>query len=369
MISIIGEEINMKKITLFVLTMSLALIAGCSKGPFKKVDTSEPLIKVNTAVITQNTFDETFENGIKNLPIAGKNIDIKNPKNKFMYLIYKDRTVKELIVKELINQEAQKRKISVTDKDVNKTIDEIAQKLGGKDKLESSLTLNNIKKEDLINNIKMDLVTKKLIENVAGNLSASDKEIKDFYEKNKTSKFTNPDLVRASHILINTQDTDIKRAKSNAEKILTEVKANPANFDAIAKKNSEDVTTAPKGGDLGFFSKKDMVPAFAKAAFSMTPGTISGIVKTQFGFHIIKVTDRKKAGLIPFAEVKSDIGIYLSDRKKITVMQKLIEGAKNSAKIEYVDAQYNPDSIAKEIKEIEKNKKMGLTGMPPVAAK
>jgi len=359
----------MKKLTLSILTLSLALIAGCSKGPLQQADTSKPIIKVNSAVITQNMFDKALGNSINSSPLAGKTTDIKNPENKFMYLIYKDKTINELIVKELINQEAQKRKITVTDKDVNKTIDEISQKLGGKDKLESSLTLNNIKMEDLITNIKMDLTAKKLIENVAGNTSASDKDIKDFYEQNKAAKFTNPDLVRASHILISTQDTDAKIAKAKAERILAEVKANPTSFEVSAQKSSEDPTSAPKGGDLGFFGKKDMVPSFSAAAFSTTPGTISGIVKTQFGFHIIKVTDRKKAGIVPFAEVKGDIGKYLTDREKITVMQKLIEGAKTSAKIEYLDAQYNPNTISEEIKTMAKNKKMGLTGMPPVAAK
>jgi len=359
----------MKKFTLFVLTMSMALIAGCSKIPFQQLDTSKPIIKVNSAVITQKMYDKAFETGINNSPLAGKKMDIKDPQNKFIYLICKDRAVNDLIIRELINQESQKRKISVNDKDVNKTIDEIAQKLGGKDKLEASLASNHVKKEDLVSNIKMDLTVRKLIESVAGNIVISDKESKDFYEKNKASKFTNPDIVRASHILISTDGNDAKKAKAKAEKILASVKTNPANFEEIAKKSSEDPTTAPKGGDLGFFGRKDMVPAFSKVAFTITPGTISGIVQTQFGFHIIKVTDRKKAGVVPFAEVKNDIGKFLAEGKKMKVMRELIEGAKNSAKIVYMDPQYDTNKISQEIKGMLKNKKMGLMGMPPAAVK
>lgn len=363
----------MKKFTLLFMTMALALTAGCSNGTFKQVDNSKPIIKINSAVITQNMFDKTLASGMNSSPLAGKGMDVNNPQNKFMYLIFKNKTVNELIIKELINQEAQKRKIEVTEKDVNNALAEIAEKLGGKDKLESSLTLNNIKMEDLKSNIQMDIMTRKLVENVAGNVNTSDKEINDFYQKNKASKFTNPDLVRASHILISTSETgtgnkaDVAKAQAKAEKILAQIKANPGSFNELASKNSEDPTSAVKGGDLGFFGKKDMVPEFAKTAFSLTPGTVSGLVKTQFGFHIIKVTDRKKAGITPLAEVKSEIDKYLSERKKITVMQKMIEGAKNSAKIEYLDAQYNPNTITEEIKTMAKTKKMGLMGMPPAA--
>jgi len=355
----------MKKLALLFVTMSLALTAGCSKGPVKQADTSKPIIKINSSVITQNMFDKTLQSAISSSPFAVKGMDVSNPKNKFMYMIYKDRTVNELIVKEIINQEANKRKISVTDKDIDKGVDEIAAKLGGRDKMETSLTLNNIKMDDLKNNIKMDITVRKLIENIAGNVKISDKEAKNFYESNKAAKFTNPDQVRASHILISTDtNSNAKNAQAKAEKILAEVKANPSKFSEIASKNSDDPTSAQRGGDLGFFSKKDMVPAFSKAAFSMTPGTISGLVKTQFGFHIIKVTDRKNAGITPFSDVKDEITKYLTDRKKITVMQKLIDSAKSTAKIVYLDPQYNPNTITEEIKKMAKQKNLGLMGMP-----
>jgi peptidyl-prolyl cis-trans isomerase C len=107
-----------------------------------------------------------------------------------------------------------------------------------------------------------------------------------------------------------------------------------------------------------------MVPEFSKAAFSMTPGTISDLVKTQFGYHIIKATDRKKAGITPFNEVKGDITKYLSDRKKFTVMQKLIDGARNTAKVVYVDPQYNPTNVTEEIKKMAKSKNINIMGKP-----
>jgi parvulin-like peptidyl-prolyl isomerase len=358
----------MKKVTLGIMTVSLALMAGCSKGSFAPVDTSKQIIKVNSGVITENMYNKSFQQAINSSPLAGKGLDAADSKNQFLSLIFKNRVVNELIIKELIYQEAQKRKIEVSNKEIDKTIEEIADKLGGKAKLESTMTLNNVKMEDLKNNIKLDILTKKLVENVAGEIKPAEKELKAFYDKNKESKFSNPDLVRASHILISTPDmtnkTEVKTAQAKAEKILAEVKAHPEKFSEIAQKNSDDPGSAEKGGDLSFFKKGDMVPEFSKVAFSLKPGTVSEIVKTQYGFHIIKVTDRKKAGVVPFVEVKAEIGKYIADTHKIKVMQKMLEASRNTAKIVYLDPQYDPKKISDDIQTMAKQNKIGKQGMP-----
>lgn len=374
----------MKKFAVGFLTISLALLVGCSKGVnvSKEIDSSKPVIKVNQAVITQNMVDKILESVVGGTFLGQKNIDMKDPKNKFVYLIYKDKIVNELIVRELINQEAQKRNIKVSNEEVNKVIDGIAQKLGGKSKMEDTLAANNINKNDFINNIKMDLLTKKLVDNVAINTVVSDQDAKKFYDANKSTKFTYSDEVRAQHILISGSESDIKakieagnpklppaqidkkvqeemsKIKAKAEKVLAEVKANSLAFNDFAKKYSEDPTSAPKGGDLGFFSKNQMVPAFSQAAFSLTPGQISGLVKTDFGYHIIRVVDRKKAGVTPFNELKPEIKQYLTDQNKMQRLQKIIESAKNTANITYLDAQYNPKNLQDEIKALVKSKQI-----------
>ena len=109
------------------------------------------------------------------------------------------------------------------------------------------------------------------------------------------------------------------------------------------------------GGDLGFFAKEEMVEPFSKAAFSMKPNTISGIVKTPYGYHIIMVTDRQKAGVEPFDKVKDEIKDFLTNQEKVKVLQQFVETLKNNAKIEYNDPSFNPKEIQKAMKEQAKN--------------
>lgn len=93
-----------------------------------------------------------------------------------------------------------------------------------------------------------------------------------------------------------------------------------------------------------------MVDAFSNAAFSMKPNTISGIVKTSYGYHIIMVTDRKAAGQDSFEKVKPEIILYLENQKKVNVLEKFIESLKKNAKIEYVNKDYNPTDIQSALK-------------------
>ena len=119
----------------------------------------------------------------------------------------------------------------------------------------------------------------------------------------------------------------------------------------MAKENSDDTASAVKGGDLGFFTAKEMVPEFSKAAFAMKPNTVSDKpVQTQFGYHIIMVTDRAAAGQTPYEKVKNDIKGYLENQKQIEMIDNLTESLKKNAKIEYVNQEFDPSYVKKEVK-------------------
>ena len=107
-------------------------------------------------------------------------------------------------------------------------------------------------------------------------------------------QYSTPEQVRASHILLKTEGKDDAAVKKQAEDLLAQIKKG-ASFEELAKKNSQDEASAAKGGDLDFFNKGQMVPEFDKAAFSLPLGQLSDLVKTSFGYHIIKVTERKPA--------------------------------------------------------------------------
>ena len=123
---------------------------------------------------------------------------------------------------------------------------------------------------------------------------------------NGIDQYTTPEQVRASHILLKTEGKDDAAVKAKAEEILTQARAG-ADFADLAKKNSEDDASAKNGGDLDYFGRGRMVPEFDAAVFAMAPGQISDLVKTQYGYHIIKLVDKKTATTRTLAEVRQQI--------------------------------------------------------------
>ena len=135
--------------------------------------------------------------------------------------------------------------------------------------------------------------------------------------------------------------------KAKAEAILAEVKKNPDNFAKIAEQKSDDKGSAARGGELGFFPKEAMVKEFADAAFAMKPNTISDVVQSNFGYHIIKVTDRMEAGVTPYGKVKDNLRFYLETQQQIAVLKKLTTKLMQSADIKYIDPSYDPARLVK----------------------
>lgn len=130
-------------------------------------------------------------------------------------------------------------------------------------------------------------------------------DLERLYNQN-IEQYSTPEQIRASHILLKTEGKDEAAVKAKAEGILQLAKGG-ADFADLAKKNSEDTSNAASGGDLDFFGRGRMVPEFDTAAFALQPGQISDLVKTQFGYHIIKMTDKKPAVVRTLAEVKDQL--------------------------------------------------------------
>lgn len=155
----------------------------------------------------------------------------------------------------------------------------------------------------------------------------TDKEAKALYEK-ETSKIKPQDEIRARHILVKTEE--------EAKAVAAELKKG-AKFEEVAKAKSAG-PSAPRGGDLGYFTKDKMVPEFAKVAFNMKKGQVSAPVKTEFGWHIIRIEDRRKQTLQNFDAIKTRI-------RNVLLRQKVAELAltlRKKAKIEYVDPDAKP---------------------------
>ena len=356
-----------RTVKLLALMLFVAIVfTGCG------LKNKDAIVKVNNHVITQGDYDELFKQTVKNPALQMFGLDDKKiDKKSFMYLMIKDKVVNELIVRTLIEDEVEKRGIKVSNKDAEAALNKAIAQVGSKAKFNEILKQYGVSlaefKRDLVEEVKM----KKLVD-MLEKVTVTEADAKKYYNQN-LSKFKYPDKVRASHILIAANEEEMKDAikadsknaqlsdtelkamvdKQMAEKlkkaneVLAQVQKNQSEFAKIAKENSEDIESAKQGGDLGFFAQQEMVEPFAKAAFAMKPNTISGIVKTPYGYHIIMVTDRKAAGQDSFEKVKSDIMLYLENEKKVKVLENFIESLKKTAKIEYVNEDYNPTDIQK----------------------
>jgi len=170
---------------------------------------------------------------------------------------------------------------------------------------------------------------------IAPTITVSEEEIRKFYEQNP-GKFHRDEQIRVSHILIgadNKAGSEAKKAaRDKAEKLHTDL-VNGADFATLAKEHSAD-SSSKQGGDLGFFGKGKMVPQFEQAAFALQPGAISDVVETQFGFHIIKMVERKKAEDISLSEARNKIEGYLKAQKTNTAIEVFVGESRNKAKID-----------------------------------
>ena len=159
----------------------------------------------------------------------------------------------------------------------------------------------------------------------------SEAEVKAWYEGHQ-DQYSQPEERRASHILLTTGNGDKDKVKAEAEALLAELQKNPAQFAELARKRSQDPGSASKGGDLGFFARGMMVKPFEEAAFSLKEGEMSGLVESDFGFHIIRLTGIKAAQVKPFAEVKGQIE---ADLKRQGAARAFAEAAENFANLVY----------------------------------
>ena len=156
------------------------------------------------------------------------------------------------------------------------------------------------------------------MDGVAAQIAVSDADIKSYYEQNG-KRYTVDEQRRASHILIkvdkNASDSEKAAAKAKAEKLLAQVRKNPAEFGKLAKENSDDSGSAEHNGDLDFFSKGMMVKPFEEAAYRLKPGEISDLVQSEFGYHIIQLTAVKPAAAKTLDDVKSEIATEIKRQK------------------------------------------------------
>lgn len=207
-----------------------------------------------------------------------------------------------MISNKVVDLEADKEKVKVTDKEIKAELDKMVEQYGGQDTFNMLLAQNGLTEDVFKEQIEQNLKVTKILE---PSIEITDDEIKTYFEDNKAS-FDTPEQVEASHILVE----DEKTAKEVKKKI-----DEGGDFAELAKEYSTDTQTAENGGELGYFSTGQMVEAFDKAAFAMEVDEISDPVKTDYGYHIIKVTGKKEAKEATLEDSKEQIKEALLEQK------------------------------------------------------
>ena len=242
-----------------------------------------------------------------------------------------------VILYKLLASEAKTRGITVTPEEVTERIGQIKSQFPNEAEFQKELAKRHTTMAELQEDQRRDILNLKTIEaEVAPRLTVTPQELDAFYQQNP-DRFQEPEQVRASHILISVaQDAtpEAKQAaKAEADGILKRVKAGE-DFAALAKAHSKDPGSAQAGGDLNFFPKEQMVPEFSNAAWALKPGEISDVVQSQFGYHIIKLTERRAGRTVPLAEVKDRLEEFLKQRKQQELIQQYLLGLKSKYRVE-----------------------------------
>ncbi len=298
-------------------TLVIAIILAISIGLNGCAQNEEGLVaKVNGEGITQEEYDidfQVYKNIYEKQLGEGALSEIGSDGKTFESSLKQD-VLDKLIVEKLIIQEATKKDITVTDEEVEEKIDQLIASFGGEDKYEEFLEKSNIPKDYFKENTKREILIERHKGNFLEEESINEEEAEKYFNENKEDLT----ILKASHILVNNEE--------DGNKVLERLK-NGEDFSSVAVTESLDSTSAVKGGDLGYFVKGTfgLIPEFQEAAFNLEVGEISDLVKTEVGYHIIYLEDRKDT----FDDLKEQIVMLLKEQG----YAKHIQGLKDSAKI------------------------------------
>lgn len=306
--------------------LAIAMTACSSK--------KSPVATVNGADITLeqyentlNAYKVTFEN------MYGKDVWTQQVEgDKTRGDEFKEDILNRMVQDELIYQQAKAKNLIPSDKEVDKQYSEFKKSVGSDGDYIKSLEKAGITEKFLKEQMRKDVAVQNYNAEYMKNIKTSEADLNKYYNDNKEA--FRKEEVKASHILISTQDAkggelsekDKANKKKEAQDVLAKIKAGE-DFAKLAKEYSDDPGSAKNGGDLGYFGKGVMVPEFENTAFTLEKGKVSELVESQFGYHIIKVTD-KVDQIKPFSEVKTEIKDKLNQEKFNAHIKKIEEDAK-----------------------------------------
>jgi len=249
---------------------------------------------------------------------------------------FRQSVLENLIGRELLYQDSIAKKYKMDDKVLSEAMEQLKSRFEKDPNFKTNLEQEGLTQVELEAKLKQGLIIQNYITSLfAEKTIPNEQEAKDFYQQN-LRYFAQPEQIKASHILKKVEPSaskdDIDKARKEIEAIRKEA-LKGTDFSTLATKYS-DGPSKSQGGDLGYFGRGRMVKPFDDAAFSMKVGEISEVVQTQFGFHIIKVTDRKEAGNVPYETARTRILDYLRQQNLARELGSYVEELKKTAKVE-----------------------------------
>jgi len=313
---------------LIIAAVAICLLTGPAWAD-KAASSGQEAASVNGKLISKSQYERDLSVFQKRAAQEGRQLsdaDLTTVKN---------RILENLIDTEVLYQQSQKEGVKVDDQAINEQIETIKKRFFDEAAYKKALEEMDVSEKEIRAQIRRGLAINQLLDtNVSQKITVTEEESKKYYN-NKLNLFKQPEQVKASHILIkvapDAEESKKNQARKKIETVQKKVRQGE-DFGLLAKANSEG-PTAQRDGDLGYFNRGRMAKPFEDAAFALNVGEVSGIVETQFGYHLIKVTDKKTARTIPYKEVQLRLEQYLKKEKEKTEIQDYIENLKKSAKI------------------------------------
>ncbi|WP_422485647.1 peptidylprolyl isomerase [Gudongella sp. DL1XJH-153] len=291
---------------IIIIMIASAVLSGCS------TDTQGLVAEVDGQPITQEEFDKDFQvyKDLYERQLGEGALEQEGIDGKTMGESLEESILEKLIMERLIQADNEEKGIEVSEEEIQEYIDDYKESIGGEESYQQFLQSNNLSEEYFVDNMRKELQGQKNKEDFIGGLTVSEEEAMEYYETN------GEDIVEinASHILLGSEE----EALSVMDRL-----DSGEDFAQVATAKSMDSVSAVNGGNLGYFGKGQMIPEFEDVAFQLEEGEISNVVKTEVGYHIIKVQDKKES----FEDLEAKIVALIEEQEYFEYVQSLREEA------------------------------------------
>lgn len=323
-----------KKIVLFSFLFpapALVPLVSHAQETASTTESSQVVAEINQTKITKDQLRENLRQHLRSQLAYFREND---------HHILLKQTLDKMVERELLLQAAKKEQLLPSDEELGAFVARLQQDLPRGETLEDMLNQRKLEKEVFLNGIREDLAIENYMRTeIYDSIELNDKQLEQVFKANPDA-FTFPEEVRARHILVklpkDATQKDIEQAQKEIDKIRQLALVEGSDFADLAEKYSQGPSSA-KGGDLGYFTSNQMVEPFSKAAFALKPGEVSEVVRTRFGFHVIKLEDRRGGGKPQFSDVKDQVRQKVLQEKQQQALERHLKDlrAKNKVIVYY----------------------------------